>query len=129
MGLDTSHDCWSGSYSAFGRWRCEIAKAAGRPTAEGHLGERHVIEGDYPSRCYYGWWDENPEDILDVLLVHSDCEGYIFPHHLTPLADRLEGLLDKLPDEPWPYGARRATEQFINGLRKAADEYQIVTFH
>lgn len=24
MGLDTSHDCWHGSYSAFMAWRCEL---------------------------------------------------------------------------------------------------------
>jgi len=31
MGLDTSHGCWHGAYSAFMRWRTEIAKAAGIP--------------------------------------------------------------------------------------------------
>lgn len=31
MGLDTSHDCWHGAYSAFNRWREGIAKAAGIP--------------------------------------------------------------------------------------------------
>jgi hypothetical protein len=31
MGLDTTHNCWHGAYSAFMRWRQEIAKAAGLP--------------------------------------------------------------------------------------------------
>lgn len=31
MGLDTSHDCWHGSYSSFHRWRCMIAQEAGLP--------------------------------------------------------------------------------------------------
>ncbi len=31
MGLDVSHDCWHGAYSAFMRWRQEIARAAGIP--------------------------------------------------------------------------------------------------
>lgn len=31
MGLDTTHDCWHGAYSAFMRWRRGIAKAAGIP--------------------------------------------------------------------------------------------------
>ncbi len=32
MGLDTSHDCWHGGpYSAFTRWRRELAKVAGLP--------------------------------------------------------------------------------------------------
>jgi hypothetical protein len=29
MGLDTSHDCWHGAYSAFHRWRHAIANAIG----------------------------------------------------------------------------------------------------
>ncbi len=34
MGLDVSHDCWSGSYVAFHRWRCRIAGLAGFPPLE-----------------------------------------------------------------------------------------------
>jgi hypothetical protein len=29
MGLDTTHDCWHGSYGGFNRWRNAIAAAAG----------------------------------------------------------------------------------------------------
>lgn len=40
MGLDTTHGCWHGAYSAFHRWRVEVAKAAGIPLElmEGHWG-------------------------------------------------------------------------------------------
>lgn len=31
MGLDTSHDCWHGAYSAFHRWRQKLAEVAGLP--------------------------------------------------------------------------------------------------
>lgn len=31
MGLDTTHGCWHGAYSAFGRWRDELARVAGIP--------------------------------------------------------------------------------------------------
>ena len=31
MGLDTSHGCWHGAYSAFTRWRTVLAQAAGIP--------------------------------------------------------------------------------------------------
>jgi len=31
MGLDTSHGCWHGAYSAFMRWRLMIAKLSGVP--------------------------------------------------------------------------------------------------
>jgi hypothetical protein len=31
MGLDTTHDCWHGAYSAFMRWRRKLAEVAGYP--------------------------------------------------------------------------------------------------
>ena len=31
MGLDTTHDCWHGAYSAFMRWRQKLAEVAGLP--------------------------------------------------------------------------------------------------
>jgi hypothetical protein len=31
MGLDTTHGCWHGAYSAFNRWRKTLAKLAGIP--------------------------------------------------------------------------------------------------
>lgn len=31
MGLDVSHDCWRGAYSAFSRWRAKLAELAGIP--------------------------------------------------------------------------------------------------
>lgn len=31
MGLDTTHNAWHGAYSAFMRWRTEIARVAGYP--------------------------------------------------------------------------------------------------
>lgn len=46
MGLDTSHNCWHGAYSAFMRWRQEIAKAAGIPLM--------LMEGFYELGSRYG---------------------------------------------------------------------------
>lgn len=44
MGLDTSHGAWHGAYSAFSRWRTEIARAAGIPLdfMEGFYNERTI---------------------------------------------------------------------------------------
>ena len=126
MGLDTTHDCRHGAYSSFFEWRTAITKAADLPLEAGFRhGETYVCpEGEGASRNFEGWWDEWPTEILDVLLRHSDCDGWIFPQHCEPLADRLQGLLPKLEG----YDKERA-EQFIAGLRRAADEYQIVEYH
>lgn len=120
MGLDTTHDCWSGSYSAFGDWRRELARAAGLPpleTMEGFGGETL-------------WADLTP-DILHVLIHHSDCEGEIDHKHCAPLAGRLESLMPFIPSDVrgWPRnGVRNSTRLFIAGLREADEAGEPVEF-
>src|SRR6185369_10798090 len=102
MGLDTTHDCWHGSYSAFTRWRNTIAEVAGYslmdPTPEEQarycFSKHPMIEWDgIENKNYRGDWSQMPGDPLIVLIAHSDCDGVIHPEHGRPLADRLEGLL------------------------------------
>jgi hypothetical protein len=129
MGLDTSHDCWHGSYSWFAEWRCALAKAAGRRTeraiyGDRDVGERHAVDAkQYHPRTFLGWWDEPPYDPLDVLLVHSDAEGWIFPEHAEPLGKRLDELAPLLAEE-W----RDLTHQFALGLRNASERWDVVRF-
>lgn len=120
MGLDTTHECWSGSYGAFGRWRHKLAEVAGY----GDLSEYIGFGGDKS-------WPENG-DALIVLLNHSDCEGEIAAADCAPLADRLEGLLDSLDiagaggGHIGNYGDK--TRAFIAGLRDAAALNEPVEF-
>jgi hypothetical protein len=138
MGLDTSHDCWHGSYHGFNRWRIAVASAADivLDYMMGHAGERPGLK-----------WDES--DPLSTLLHHSDSEGDIPVEKLLPLAERLRGLLDKLPKAGerlwqaveatvngiwWTVNAEEAewirtkAEQFIAGLERAAAAGEPVTF-
>lgn len=151
MGLDTSHDCWHGAYSAFMRWRREIARAAGLPP----LG---LMEGFYDTDRVLGdpfWaakglrdierygidelkealpikWDCLKPDPLFILLHHSDCDGEIASADCAGIADSLERVLPNLPDGDggghigvW----RDKTQKFIDGLRKAAAAGEDVDFH
>ena len=141
MGLDTTHGCWHGAYSAFTRWRNTIAVAAGYqlmdPTPEeqeqGYHSRYTMIEwsGVVPENFQGEWW-RTPPDPLIVLIAHSDCDGVIHPAQAKPLADRLEELLPKLPagDGGGHIGDWRAkTRQFIDGLRAAAEADEDVEFH
>lgn len=130
MGLDCSHDCWSGAYSRFGRWRDELARAAGYRFREPTANEKRDYLALYPApdlnweqippeRFQGEWGGDVPDDALLYLIVHSDCDGVLHPAQAGPLADRLEQLLPLLEDNPheeWP----RRTRQFIDGLRYAA---------
>jgi hypothetical protein len=111
MGLDTSHDCWHGAYSLFAEWRQAISNLAGY----GPLDDYEYFGGDKR-------WPV--EDELEVLLHHSDCDGYIDTRDCGPIADSLEKLLPRT--EGWHTGA---TRQFIDGLRAAAKAGEPVLFH
>lgn len=120
MGLDTSHDCWHGAYSAFHRWRKKLAEVAGY----GDLDQYKGFDGskDWPQK-----------GVIEKLLHHSDCEGTIDAADCTPLADSLEVLLPALEvagdggGHIGDYASK--TKQFIAGLRDAAAAGEDVDFH
>lgn len=125
MGLDTTHDAWHGPYSSFHHWRIAVAQAAGLSIYEKPL----KSEGKHPM-----WVMPDEDDILFVLLTHSDCEGEIAVEDCAPLADRLEGLLPAIiADEAKEYGYpdyyTTSTQAFIKGLRLAASLNEPIEFH
>lgn len=138
MGLDTSHDCWHGPYSAFSRFRDALAEAAGFRHCTGPLGIP-CVELDWGGICRMigsdlaGEWkvmpvrhDGKPEPLI-VLLAHSDCDGKIQANMCGPLADRIEELipmLDAAGDNFRTNDARR----FVAGLRRAAQAGEPVEF-
>ncbi len=150
MGLDTSHNCWHGAYSAFMRWRKEIAKIAGFPPLELMEGFYEPLKSTRLPTLYFGM-DTRKENYLDdidaalpikweclkqspifKLLYHSDCEGEIESADCGPIADALEALLPLFPDGDggghignW----RDKTATFIAGLRLAASKGENVDFH
>jgi hypothetical protein len=158
MGLDTSHNCWHGAYSAFMRWRQEIAKVAGVPLM---LMEHYYRDGpskealawmaprdggpqcaDYRGPEIFHWteevmrwlpirWAALKPSPLHVLLDHSDCDGSISASDCAPLADALEELLPLLNGDGGGHigDYRTKTEQFIAGLRDAASKGEDVEFH
>jgi hypothetical protein len=145
MGLDVSHDCWHGAYSAFMRWRGKLAEVAGLPPLD-------LMEGFYPGLIdvlkYVSppfddvveqWrkslpirWEALKPDVLHILLYHSDCDGDIPTEYCDLLADRLEELLPLLPTEQ-DYGHigdwQKKTRKFIDGLRLAAKNGEPVEFY
>ena len=77
-----------------------------------------------------------PDDVIDVLLVHSDCEGIIPWRFTQPLADRLTELLPKMGMMSHPMSTtmstterwREITIQFITGLVTAHYRREDVEF-
>ena len=127
MELDTTHNAWHGSYIRFNDWRREVAEIAGYST--GQCKPYTPISGplldwdSFTESNVKGEWAETPADPLIVLLVHSDCDGFIMPQQALPLADALEALLPLM--EGW---TRVRTIQFILGLRLAVELDEPVEF-
>lgn len=139
MGLNVSHDCWSGAYSGFSRFRDKLAEVAGYEFIEDTArGGRKMIALDYgawPEANYYDppiipfRTDGTPDPLL-LLFLHSDCEGRIRAEHTGPLADRLTELLPSIEGDGHGHVGdyRTTTQQFITGLRLAEQRGEDVVF-
>lgn len=115
MGLDTSYDCWHGPYSSFGRFREEIAKAAGI--------DLNAMTGFKRDNTPGIKWETLQPDAIHVLLNHSDCDGQIDWQDTKPLADRLYELIP-LIDVQW----KPKAQQFVDGLLDAYAAHDCVEF-
>lgn len=146
MGLDTSHDCWHGAYSAFMTWREELCRAACLPPLmlmEGFYEPGQVSDPicpvGFPTRyvspgtrsCLPIKWEALRPSPLHILLSHSDCDGEIAWQDCGPIADELEKLIPKLPEgdaaghiRNW----RDKTATFVKGLRLASTLKEDVHF-
>lgn len=126
MGLDTTHGCWSGSYSAFNRWRTELARAVGIELKSMYGFARAL---DFCSACKQQLptgisWDALKPDAIHILLNHSDCDGSIRWQDCEAIAARLEEVAPRLANE-W----QEDTARFVAGLREAASLREDVEFH
>lgn len=119
MGLDTTHDCWHGSYSAFNRWRTKICEVAGYGNLE-----------DYKGFGGQKQWPAN--DPLVELLHHSDCDGEIPTASCALIAGRLCELMPALKRAGEGGGHigdyATKTQSFIDGLLAASEAGEDVVF-
>lgn len=152
MGLDTTHDCWHGAYSAFMRWRQELAKLAGLPPLDMMEGFYAPLDGERMSLptlyCTNGnarecshlkrldeqlpiRWDCLKPDALHELLHHSDCDGEIPWERCGAIADSLEKLIPLMNGDGGGHigNWKDKTQAFVDGLRLAAKEKENVEFH
>jgi hypothetical protein len=149
MGLDTSHDAWSGGYGTFYQWRRIIAHAAGLPPLdlmEGFYSK--LVDGISILPTLYSKdnssfikaiderlpikWECLKRSPLHILLSHSDCDGDIKWRKCKGIADELEKLLPLIPVEKGhPEGDYwlKKTQKFIDGLRLAYEKKENLEFH
>jgi hypothetical protein len=133
MGLDISHDAFSGAYSAFNRLRQTIAAAMGGSFPP------HANKELYPDDNYWYSGEDyarNSHPGLYEFMSHSDCDGVILPGVAAQLADELEELLPKIEsmgliDSGHIAGAGgypAVVRRLITGCRLAAERNEPLEF-
>ena len=115
MGLDTTHGCFHGPYSAFSDWRGNVCAVAGYGPLDEYVGFGGSME-----------WPDPKEDPLILLLRHSDCDGEISAKDCGPIAARLMSILPsmKICGNWYLY----TTQQWIDGLNTASKAGECVEF-
>jgi hypothetical protein len=119
MGLDTTHDCWHGSYSSFGTFRKELAKSIGE---------------DYENLLGLGG-SKTPEQVnhpINPLLFHSDCDGELSVEECESIVQGIDMILEGLKpreDDETEYGFRGRLIQFKEGCQEAISLGEKVEFH
>jgi len=126
VGLDVTHDCWHGAYSAFNRFREEVWDLA-YPNHKGKWSDDAFMEREWREFTRY----KPATEPLDYLLFHSDCEDDLKRYMLIPLAERLEAIAPFLSTEGvghMAHGAQAKALQFAKGLREAHAAKETVEF-
>lgn len=113
VGLGFTHCDAHWTYSGFGRFRRQLASAAGI-----HL-ENMIGYGGQQQ------WDD--ADVLTVLLHHSDCDGHIEPFHGVALAARIRHLVADWDDDDLDADKHNAM-LLAEGLTRAACDGQRLEF-
>lgn len=150
MGLDTTHDAFHGAYSAFNRFRQEVARAIGgsfpphwKYGDDGELlrdSDGMAVYDKEKNGDFFYWGDGYGAEThpgLFEFFKHSDCDGEISPEMCTKIADDLEGVLPKVETLGSKSGGHIAASggyvevmrKFIAGCRAAADEGVPLEFH
>lgn len=119
MGLDTTHGCWNGPYSSFGRF----LKA---------LGQQIGIDLDE----YIGYGDKGTKDLTTIdhdlrpLFDHSDCDGELTVEESKQIVRGFDDVIENFDVEKEGYynGLMDSIIQFKNGLSKAISKREIVYF-
>jgi len=131
MGLDCSHDAFSGAYSSFSRFRKVIVTLM-----DGSFPPHEDKSLDPNSWYWSNQYSQETHPGLFVFLCHSDCDGEISPEDCKKIADEMEALLPKIDEmgegeghikRDGGYG--EVARRFIKGCRKAHKANEPLEFY
>lgn len=117
MGLDTSHNCWHGSYTSFNEFRFALGRQIGINLSE-----------------YIGFGgDKDPDSVkhdANPLLFHSDCDGELSVDESKRIVTGLNDILEKFNLNIANYtGIEQDIIQFRDGCLDAISKNETIDFH
>lgn len=131
MGLDTTHDAFSGGYGTFNKFRSIIAKAAGvsYPPHERPLvcSDGDVIIDPSDNLIYVPGTKEdfrNRNPGMAAFLFSNDCEGEFSPKICKQMADEIEAVLPKITFDDREHTYIEIAKRYISGCRLAYSKRQ-----
>lgn len=118
MGLDTSHNAWSGSYSSFNSWRTWLAKKCGFRISD-MVGFGGSTE----------WTVEQAAHPLYSLLSHSDCDGELSVEECKAVQHGLAQIISEYNGGEEDKYMIDNCIQFRNGCNLAISKKEPIGFH
>lgn len=119
MGLDTSHNCWHGSYSSFNQFRYSLGRQIGVNLDE-----------------YIGYGEGGTKYLTDIkhelypFFMHSDCEGELTVEESKQIVIGLNKVLENFNENlELSYNFKNKIIQFRDGCLDAISKNEIIDFH
>jgi len=119
MGLDTTHNCYHGSYTYFNRFRYALARQIGINLDD-----------------YIGYSDKGTKDLDSIehdimpLLNHSDCDGRLKITESRRIAKGLNLILENFnPKLKHPERFKDDIIQFRDGCLDAVSKREMIHFY
>jgi hypothetical protein len=144
MGLDTSHNAFSGPYSMFMSWRIWLAEQIGIPLdlMEGFYSEGGssnpfiLLEYKFPKgdeiemsairrikKMFPLKWSAFRPSPLHKLLYHSDCDGHLNWKDCGKIADILKQLLTEIKNDNAESRSPETARGTYDGMYNATERF------
>lgn len=144
--LKITPDIWwagVGTPLQFLQWRALIGRAAGYEME--FISDEFGFTFEIPKLSFQsitlentlGYWEKDPDDIIDVLLYHMSDQGILTPRHAGLISTRLIGLIEDSSIARASYHGPHSllynndftrTEQVATGLKYANEHNVTVEF-
>jgi len=132
MGLDLYAKGYTGKfscpYSTFYRLRRAIVRAVYGSEMERIYSIPYKIYNGEPTQEKIAIWNERCDDDIDILLLHSDCDGHMYPAQCRKVYRKLKNV--EVEDDSFSiaYSNKELFARLLDILKYCADNRRMLLF-